>query len=457
MVAIIRQDEVRMPPHSVEAEQAVLGGLMLDSNAWDAVADIVAAADFYRRDHRLIFEAIVDVAEIARLLRRGHDLRAPRAQGPARRNRRARLPRHDRTRYALGGERTRLCRDHPRALDAAAARRRRRARLRLQRPTAAGAPRASSWTKPSGACSRLPSAAAAAARASSPCATSCRRRSTASTLLHQTPGEIRGVPTGFTQLDRKTTGLQPGDLVVIAGRPSMGKTTLAVNIAENAAIAKGMPVAIFSMEMSAEQLTLRLISSLGRVNQSHLRTGNFNDEDWSRIQGAMSQLLGAPIFVDESPALTPTEVRARARRLKREHDIGLIVVDYLQLMQVRGTKENRATEISEISRSLKALAKELKVPVVALSQLNRAVEQRTDKKPVMSDLRESGAIEQDSDLILLIYREEVYDPNTTRRGIADIIIAKQRNGPIGEVQLTFLGEYTRFENLVAESYGEGAF
>ena len=276
-------------------------------------------------------------------------------------------------------------------------------------------------------------------------------------MLHQTPGEIRGVPTGFTQLDRKTTGLQPGDLVVIAGRPSMGKTTLAVNIAENAAIAKGIPVAIFSMEMSAEQLTLRLISSLGRVNQSHLRTGNFNDEDWSRIQGALSQLSGAPIFVDESPALTPTEVRARARRLKREHNIGLIVVDYLQLMQVTGTKENRATEISEISRSLKALAKELKVPVVALSQLNRAVEQRTDKKPVMSDLRESGAIEQDSDLILLIYREEVYDPNTTRRGVADIIIAKQRNGPIGEVQLTFLGEYTRFENLVAESYGEGAF
>ena len=237
----------------------------------------------------------------------------------------------------------------------------------------------------------------------------------------------------------------------------MGKTTLAVNIAENAAIAKGVPSAIFSMEMSAEQLTLRLIASLGRVNQSHLRTGNFSEEDWSRIQGAMAQLSNAPLYVDETPALTPTEVRARARRLKREHGLGLIVVDYLQLMQVSGTKENRATEISEISRSLKALAKELKVPVVALSQLNRAVEQRTDKKPVMSDLRESGAIEQDSDVILLIFREEVYDPNTTRRGVADIIIAKQRNGPIGEIQLTFLGEYTRFENLVAESYGEGAF
>jgi replicative DNA helicase len=275
--------------------------------------------------------------------------------------------------------------------------------------------------------------------------------------LHQSPGEIRGVPTGFTQLDRKTTGLQPGDLVVIAGRPSMGKSTLAVNIAENAAIAKGVPAAIFTMEMSSEQLTLRMISSLGRVNQTHLRTGQFTDEDWSRIQGAMAQLSGAPIYLDESPALTPTELRARARRLKRERGLGLVIVDYLQLMQVPGTKENRATEISEISRGLKALAKELQVPVIAISQLNRAVEQRTDKKPVMSDLRESGAIEQDSDLILLIYRDEVYDQNTTRRGVADIIIAKQRNGPIGEVQLTFLGEYTRFENLVAESYGEGAF
>jgi replicative DNA helicase len=218
-----------------------------------------------------------------------------------------------------------------------------------------------------------------------------------------------------------------------------------------------VPAAIFSMEMSSEQVTLRMISSLGRVNQGHLRTGNFTDEDWSRIQGAMAQLSGAPIYIDESPALTPTELRARARRLKRERGLGLVIVDYLQLMQVSGTKENRATEISEISRSLKALAKELHVPVIAISQLNRAVEQRTDKKPVMSDLRESGAIEQDADLILLIYREEVYDQNTTRRGIADIIIAKQRNGPIGEVQLTFLGEYTRFENLVSESYGEGAF
>ena len=254
-----------------------------------------------------------------------------------------------------------------------------------------------------------------------------------------------------------TAGLQPGDLVIIAGRPSMGKTALAVNIAENAAIERKVPSAIFSMEMSAEQVTLRMISSLGRVSQSQLRTGDLSAEDWPRITSATEVLSQAPIYIDETPALTPTDLRARARRLKREKGLGLIVVDYLQLMQVAGTKENRATEISEISRSLKALAKELKVPVIALSQLNRGVEQRVEKKPVMSDLRESGAIEQDADVILLIYREDVYEPNTPRKGIADIIIAKQRNGPTGEVHLTFLGEYTRFENLVSESYGEGVF
>jgi len=250
---------------------------------------------------------------------------------------------------------------------------------------------------------------------------------------------------------------EPGDLVIVAGRPSMGKTTLAVNIAENAAIERKVPAAIFSMEMSAEALTLRMIASLGRVSQSHLRTGALSAEDWPRITSATEVLSQAPLYLDETPALTPTEIRARARRLKREKGLGLIVVDYLQLMQVPGTKENRATEISEISRSLKALAKELQLPVIALSQLNRSVEQRAEKKPVMSDLRESGAIEQDADLILLIYREEVYEPNTPRKGIADIIVAKQRNGPTGEVRLTFLGEYTRFENLVAESYGEGVF
>ena len=456
MVAVIRHDELRIPPHSVEAEQAVLGGLMLDSNAWDAVADIISASDFYRRDHKLIFEAIVEVAEI-----RGSCDAVTISENL---ERKGRLEEIGGLAY-LGT----IARDTPSAANVRAYAEIIRERSTLRQLVTAGNEIAAAAIDGRG-------------RPASELVDEAERRVFEIAergsrgklgfvavrdllpqtidrldLLHQSPGDVRGVPTGFTQLDRKTTGLQPGDLIVIAGRPSMGKTTLAMNIAENAAIAKGVPAAIFSMEMSSEQLVNRLVSSLGRVNQTHLRTGNFSDEDWSRIQGAMSQLSSAKIFVDESPALTPTEVRARARRLKREHDIGLIVVDYLQLMQVSGTKENRATEISEISRGLKALAKELRVPVVALSQLNRAVEQRTDKRPVMSDLRESGAIEQDSDLILLIYREEVYDPNTTRRGVADIIIAKQRNGPIGEIQLTFLGEYTRFENLVAESYGEGAF
>jgi replicative DNA helicase len=246
-------------------------------------------------------------------------------------------------------------------------------------------------------------------------------------------------------------------MVIIAGRPSMGKTTLALNIAENAAIGSKIPTAIFSMEMPAQQLAFRMISSLGRVDQTHLRTGRFPDEDWSRINTAVQLMSDAPIFIDDSAALSPTDIRARARRLHREHGLGLIVVDYLQLMQVPGNKENRATEISEISRSLKALAKELDLPVVALSQLNRGVEQRTDKRPVMSDLRESGALEQDADLIVFIYRDEVYNRESLRKGLADISIAKQRNGPIGDFILTFVGRYTKFENWVPDTYGEHAF
>ncbi|HEU4486891.1 MAG TPA: replicative DNA helicase, partial [Povalibacter sp.] len=278
-------------------------------------------------------------------------------------------------------------------------------------------------------------------------------------MLAQNKGQLTGVSTGFTRLDEMTAGLQKGDLIVIAGRPSMGKTTFALNIAENAAFGpQKCKVGVFSMEMSREQLAFRMVSSLGHVDQSRLRIGNLDGEDWSRVNSAIGMMKESSIFIDDTGALTPTEVRARARRLKREHGLDLIVLDYLQLMQVAGNTENRATEISEISRSLKALAKELGVPLIALSQLNRGVEQRTDKKPVMSDLRESGAIEQDADVIMMIYREEVYDKNTTRKGIADIIITKQRNGEIGEVQLTFLGKYTKFENFAPESsFGDGPF
>ena len=449
-------ETLRTPPHSVEAEQAVLGGLMLDPAAWDAVADVISAEDFYRPDHRLIFEAIGTVAE----QRGGCD--AVTVSEHLERN--GRLT--DAGGLAYLGT---LVRDTPSAANVRAYAEIVRERSVLRQLIVAGGEIATSALDASGR-SATDLVDEAERRVFEIAERGARRKSgfiaikdilpaTIDRLdaLHQSPGQVTGIPTGFTDLDRLTAGLQPGDLIIVAGRPSMGKTTLAVNMAENAAIGRGVPAAVFSMEMSAEQLTMRMISSLGRVNQGHLRTGNFGEEDWSRINGAISQLSSAPLYIDESPGLTPTEVRARARRLKREKNLGLIVVDYLQLMQVPGTKENRATEISEISRGLKALAKELKVPVIALSQLNRGVEQRTEKKPVMSDLRESGAIEQDADVILLIYREEVYEPNTTRKGIADIIIAKQRNGPTGEVHLTFLGEFTRFENLVAESYGEGVF
>ena len=449
-------DAIRTPPHSVEAEQAVLGGLMLDSNAWDAVADIVSAADFYRRDHRLIFEAVAEVVE-----RRGPCDAVTVAEHLERKG----LAEETGGLAYLGT----LARDTPSAANVRTYAEIVRERAILRQLIEAGAQISSSVFEGGGrpanelvdeAERRVFEIAERGSR--SRAGFQSVREILPATVdrldaLHQSPGQLTGVTTGFNDLDRMTTGLQPGDLIVIAGRPSMGKTTLAINIAENAAVGRKVPAAIFSMEMSSEQLTLRMISSLGRVNQTRLRTGQCSDEDWSRINGAIAQLSEAPLFVDETPALTPTEVRARARRLKRERGLGLIVVDYLQLMQVSGSKENRATEISEISRGLKALAKELQVPVIALSQLNRSVEQRTEKKPVMSDLRESGAIEQDADVIMMIYREEVYEPNTTRKGIADIIIAKQRNGPVGEVHLTFLGEYTRFENLVAESYGEGVF
>ena len=274
---------------------------------------------------------------------------------------------------------------------------------------------------------------------------------------HTNPSKLRGLATGFSDFDHKTGGLRAGDLVVIAGRPSMGKTTLAVNMAEYAAVSPDIKasVAIFSMEMPSEQLVTRMLASIGHVPLNSIRTGRISDDDWVRITAATSQLSEAKIFIDESAGLTPTELRARARRIKREHGLNLVIVDYLQLMQVPGTQENRATEIAEISRGLKALAKELSVPVIALSQLNRSVEQRTEKKPVMSDLRESGAIEQDADMILLIYRDEVYDKNTTKKGIAEIDLAKHRNGEIGTFLLTFQGQYTRFVNFAPDTYAEG--
>jgi replicative DNA helicase len=267
--------------------------------------------------------------------------------------------------------------------------------------------------------------------------------------LFRSKSSITGVSSGFADLDDKTSGLQPSDLVIIAGRPSMGKTSFAMNIAENAAVGHKVPVAVFSMEMPGSQLAMRMMSSLGRINAHRMRTGKLDDDDWPRLTSAVSLLNEAPIFIDDTAGLTPLDLRARARRIKREHGLGMIIVDYLQLMQSGASEENRATEISNITRSLKGLAKELNVPVIAMSQLNRSVEQRNDKRPVMSDLRESGAIEQDADVILFIYRDEVYNPDSPDKGKAEIIIGKQRNGPIGTVTLTFLGEYTKFENYAS--------
>ncbi|HSW32905.1 MAG TPA: replicative DNA helicase [Steroidobacteraceae bacterium] len=448
-------DALRVPPQSIEAEQAVLGGLLLDNSTWDAIADRLRAEDFYRRDHQQIFSAIAELSarsEPSDAVTLAEHLAA---KGEA---------------EETGGLAylASLARDTPTAANirAYADIVRERSLLR-QLIRVSGEIAASAYGSEGRPATELVDEAerrvfeiAEQGRRSGSGFVPLRDILGATIdrldMLHANQGQLTGVSTGYDDLDRMTAGLQPGDLIIIAGRPSMGKTTLALNIAENAAIAANTPVAVFSMEMSREQLSMRMVSSLGRVDQSHLRTGNFGDEDWARINGAIAQMKTAPLYIDDSGALTPTEVRARARRLKRERGgLGLIVVDYLQLMQVAGTKENRTNEISEISRSLKALAKELHVPVIALSQLNRGVEQRTDKKPVMSDLRESGAIEQDADIIVLIYREEVYEPDTPRKGIADIIIAKQRNGPTGEVHLTFLGKYTRFENLATGEYGYG--
>jgi len=263
---------------------------------------------------------------------------------------------------------------------------------------------------------------------------------------------VTGVPTGFTHLDNLTSGFQNSDLIILAARPSMVKTALAFNIARNAAIEAGVPVAVFSLEMSKEQLSLRLLCSEARIDSSRLRSGFFSMEDWDRLTDAAGVLSAAPIFIDDSPSLSAMEVRAKARRLKMDKNIGLIVIDYLQLMQGRAGAERRDLEISEISRSLKALAKEISLPVIALSQLNRMLEQRTDKRPRLSDLRESGALEQDADVVAFIYRDEVYNKEETNphKGTAEVILAKQRNGPTGEVLLTFLSAYTRFENMAPE-------
>ena len=434
----------------------MLGALLIDTTSWDQAADIVAAEDFYRPDHRLVFEALAELA----LSGRPGDVVTVAEQL----ERRGQLEQAGGLAY-LGT----LARDTPTAANVRAYAQIVRERALLRRLIEAGRAITASVFSEQGLSARdlVDRAEARVFEIAELGARSGSGIVRVSTLLpplidkidewHTNPDKLRGLATGFADFDRLTGGLRGGDLVIIAGRPSMGKTTLAVNMAEYAAVSPDSKasVAIFSMEMPSEQLVTRMLSSIGHVPLNSIRTGRVSDDDWVRITAATHQLSEARIFIDESAGLTPTELRARARRLKREHGLDLIVVDYLQLMQVPGTQENRATEIAEISRGLKALAKELSVPVLALSQLNRSVEQRTEKKPVMSDLRESGALEQDADMILLIYRDEVYDKNTTKKGMAEIDLAKHRNGETGTFLLTFQGQYTRFINFAPDSYAEG--
>ncbi len=451
-------EALKVPPHSIEAEQSVLGGLMLDNTAWERMADLVAEGDFYRRDHRLIFRSIrrlaelddpFDVVTLAESLDSIGEL--DNAGG---------------IQY-LGN----LAANTPSAANIKSYAAIVRERSVLRQLIQVANKIADSAFQPEGRqISELLDAAEKAVYEIADQGSRSKKGFVGMKdlltkavekidYLFGLENPITGVPTGFDDFDQKTSGLQNSDLVIVAGRPSMGKTTFAMNIAENAAIKGQVPVAVFSMEMPGEQLAMRMMSSLGRIDQHRVRTGKLTDDDWPRLTSAVQILSDAPIYIDDTPGLTPTDLRARARRLSREHGLGLIVIDYLQLMQGSGgsASENRTTEISEISRSLKALAKELNVPVIALSQLNRGLEQRTDKRPIMSDLRESGAIEQDADVIVFIYRDEVYNEDTSDKGIAEILIRKQRNGPIGVSRLAFLGQFTRFENLAHDPYGGQEF
>jgi len=444
-------DQIKLPPHSIEAEQSVLGGLLLEANALDRIADLVTADDFYRQEHRLIYRQIVAMSEVAKPVDVITVAEALELAGDL--DKVGGLP-------YLGS----LAQNVPSAANIRRYGEIVRERAIMRKLAEVGTDIASSSYNPTGrdAAQLLDEAerkvleiAEAGSRGKQgfvsmpPLLTEVVER--IETLYgRDNPSDITGIATGFTDLDRKTSGLHAGDLIIVAGRPSMGKTAFSINIAENVALDSKLPVAVFSMEMGAGQLAMRMLGSVGKLNQQDLRTGKLQDDDWGRLTHALGKLNDAPIHIDESAALSSLELRARARRLHRQNNgLGLIVVDYLQLMSsnVGKVSENRATEISEISRSLKALAKELHVPVIALSQLNRSLEQRTDKRPVMSDLRESGAIEQDADLILFIYRDEVYNPDSQQQGKAEIIIGKQRNGPIGKVELAFRGEYTRFDNL----------
>lgn len=448
-----RIDELKVPPQAIEAEQAVLGGLMLSPESINHLGDLLIDADFYLQAHRVIYKAIIELAGKQQpydAITIGEWLQANNLANQV-----------GGTEYLVD-----LVSQTPSAANIKAWAEIVREKSILRQLIEAGTDIVNNGFVPDGreikqllaeAEQSVFKIAEQGARAKK---SFVAMKDAAKDAYEQiikrfdNQGSLSGLPSGFSELDKMTSGLQNQDLIILAARPAMGKTTLALNIAEYAAMKTKKAVAVYSMEMSSAQLAQRLLSSIGRINANNLRSGELADEDWSRLTSAIKMLTDTKIFIDDTPALSPHELAFRARRLKREHDLGLIVVDYLQLMQVPGNKENRATEISEISRSLKALAKELDIPIIALSQLNRGLESRTDKRPIMSDLRESGGIEQDADIILFIYRDEYYNKeNSPDKGLAEIIVSKHRNGETGSFKLKFFGEYTKFENLAYEQHG----
>jgi replicative DNA helicase len=457
-----RDDEVarlRVPPHSIEAEQSVLGGLLLDNSAWDRAGDLLTDSDFYRYEHKAIYAAIgalvnaskpadvITVFEQLQSLGKAEEcggiayLNALAQSVPSAANLR---------RYAEIVRERAILRKLIEASD----------EIATNAFNPQGRAVSQILDEAEGRIFKIGEEGSRTKQGFQSMDQLVVQLIDRVTELHENGAEeVTGVRTGFYDLDRMTAGLQAGDLVVLAARPSMGKTAFALNIAENVAVQEGLPVAVFSMEMGASQLALRMVGSLGRIDQTHLRTGKLGDDEWGRLSEAVDRLKNANLFIDETPALNSAELRARARRQARQcGKLGLIVIDYLQLMSGSSSSdENRATELGEISRGLKALAKELQCPVIALSQLNRSVESRNDKRPMMSDLRESGAIEQDADVIMFIYRDDYYNKESKEPGVAEIVIGKQRNGPVGTVKLTFLKPLTRFDNLAPGSAGSDSY
>ena len=446
---------LRLPPHSLEAEQSLLGGLLIDNTVWDRVGDVVNEADFYRDDHRRIFRQIARLIELGKPADVVTVFEALEKNGEAE---------HVGGLSYLGE----IANSTPSAANVRRYGEIIRERAILRKLVSVGDDIAASALTPSGkdAKTLLDEAEAKVFEIAEAGARTVSGFVPIQPILGQvvdriqelydrdSPAGITGVPTGLADLDEKTSGLQPSDMIVLAARPGMGKTSLALNIAETVAVEAGLPVAVFSMEMPGTQLATRFLSSVGRIDQHKIRTGKLNDEEWQRLTYALGKLHEAPIYIDETPGLNPTDLRARCRRLHRQCGrLGLIVIDYLQLMTSLKESDNRSAELSEISRSVKSLAKELNVPIIALSQLNRSLEQRPNKRPVASDLRESGAIEQDADIIMFIYRDEIYNPDSPDKGMAELIISKHRNGSTGTIRMTFLGEFTRFENFAGTYMG----